>query len=878
VIKTRYNISLYSGKVDDLQIKMKNIILIFNKTDLKKKTLLVIVCLFALLLSQTEVQAQTKKLIHYWHFNNTSSGAHLGAIPADYSTLGNSSLIYKPVPGGGSDTTQAFIDNLAGDTINQRPGYAGCCGASNYGVRTRNPSDNMQFLWYIPTTKYQNIVIKYETQSSSTASGQHRQIFSYSLDSALTFTTAGLPMTYDSAGLAWGKVILDLSSISTVNNTGKFVLKMRFTPPNTGTSGNNRFDNITVEGDTIIKPVIISTALTTGIVNRPYTYTIITSGNPVPVFSVSGNPAWLILNNNTLSGTPPTIGTFGPITISAANIAGNTQQVFSLVIKDTINPITPSINSIAKTTGKIDSLYTYLISTSGVPKPALSVSGNPSWLTLNDSILSGRPLSSGVFGPITITATNISGSAQQSFSITVPSPPQITSSASTTGIVNSLYIYNIAVTGTPAPVLSITGNPSWLHLNGNLLSGTPSSAGTIGPITITATNSEGSSQQIFSISVSSVPAITSTPPKTATPGSLYSYVLVATGTPAPSFSISGNPTWLTLNGNTLSGIPNSSGLIGPVIITATNIASSAQQTFYINVANPAVNTSSSKLIHYWHFNNTLPADGSGDIHFGPHPIMADYSTIGKAALIYKKLQVVVSDTGYIDNLTGDVLNQRSGYGGCCGLVNNAVRTRNPSDSMQFLWYLPTTKYKNIVLKYDTQLSSINSGQREQVFSYSLDSASTFITSGLPVLSNFADTVWGIVTLDLRSITSVNDNRKFVFRICFSSQNTGNKGNNRFDNITLEGDSVSIANSIQEIRQNDYTLYPNPADDCIRLIALSEGERIISIVNSTGSIVSSYRMNGKEMIIDTSRLSSGFYFIKIIEQDTRKGSILKFIKE
>jgi hypothetical protein len=149
---------------------------------------------------------------------------------------------------------------------------------------------------------------------------------------------------------------------------------------------------------------------------------------------------------------------------------------------------------------------------------------------------------------------------------------------------------------------------------------------------------------------------------------------------------------------------------------------------------------------------------------------------------------------------------------------------------------------------------------------------------LPVLSNFADTVWGIVTLDLRSITSVNDNRKFVFRICFSSQNTGNKGNNRFDNITLEGDSVSIANSIQEIRQNDYTLYPNPADDCIRLIALSEGERIISIVNSTGSIVSSYRMNGKEMIIDTSRLSSGFYFIKIIEQDTRKGSILKFIKE
>lgn len=601
---------------------------------MKKKILFVLTCSFALLLFQTESQAQTKKLIHYWHFNNTVSGVHLGVIPADYSTLENASIIYKPIHGGGSDTTLAYIDNLAGDIINQRPGYAGCCGAINYAVRTRNPSDNMQFLWYIPTKKYQNIVINYETQSSSTGSGQHRQVFSYSLDSALTFSTTGLSIAYDSAGLSWGQVTLDLSSIPAVNDNGKLVLKMTFTPPNTGTSGNNRFDNITVEGDTISQ------------------------------------------------------------------------------------------------------------------------------------------------GPI------------------VSSDPQITSTALDTGIAGSVYTYNIR----------------------------------------------------------------------------------ATGTPAPTYTVSGNPSWLTLVDSTLSGIPTSSGLIGPVTIIAKNSASFDIQTFYIHVTNPALNNTAAKLIHYWHFNNTLPSDGSGNIPLGPGPILADYSSRGIAAIVYKSSQGVVSDIGVIDNLVGDTINQRSGYGGCCGEVNNAVRTRNPSDSMQFLWYLPTTMYKNIVIEYETQLSSLKSGQREQIFSYSLDSASSFIATGLPVFSNFADTIWEKVTLDLRSITSVNNNSKFVFRINFSAPNTGNKGNNRFDNITVEGDIFSDINGIREINKYDYVLFPNPAKDHIILATNFEGEKMISIYNSTGVLVSSHNLYGKEIQINTSLLSSGFYYMKIIEKNIENVTTMKFIKE
>jgi hypothetical protein len=192
--------------------------------------------------------------------------------------------------------------------------------------------------------------------------------------------------------------------------------------------------------------------------------------------------------------------------------------------------------------------------------------------------------------------------------------------------------------------------------------------------------------------------------------------------------------------------------------------------------------------------------------------------------------------------------------------------------------MPTTRYQNIVIKYETELSSLKSGQREQIFSYSLDSAATFINTGLPVYSNFADTIWRKVTLDLRSLTSVNNNRKFVFRIMFSGQNTGNKGNNRFDNITLEGNISSNIDAVPEIEQSTYALYPNPVKDHLTLITSYDGEKNISIYNSTGILVSSNKMTGGTIYINTSSISQGLYIMKIFETNGRGVKILKFIKE
>ncbi len=349
---------------------------------------------------------------------------------------------------------------------------------------------------------------------------------------------------------------------------------------------------VTFNVATTVAPQITSTAPTTANVGSLYSYTIVATGTPAPTLSVTGNPAWLTLTGNVLSGTPSAVGTVGPITITAANgVNPNATQQFSI----TVNPAltAPQITSTAPTTGTVGTLYTYNITTTGYPAVTLSVSGNPAWLTLTGSTLSGTPTAVGTFGPITITASNgVNPNATQQFSINVgPAQvaPQITSTAPTAGVVGTLYTYNITATGVPTPTLSVAGNPAWLTLTGSTLSGTPTAAGVFGPITITATNGVNpNATQNFSITVTPAPVapqITSTAVTSGQAGVLYTYNITATGSPTPTLSVSGNPAWLTLSGNTLSGTPTTAGVVGPITITATNgVNPPDTQVFSINVA------------------------------------------------------------------------------------------------------------------------------------------------------------------------------------------------------------------------------------------------------------------------------------------------------
>ncbi len=205
-------------------------------------------------------------LIHYWHFNNYTLGAMhtypvdtIHSIAADYSIHDTSKarILYSEIPGT-SSVYSTYIDTVVGDvsdTVNVRMSTA-----SGYALRARNPSDSMQLLFYIPTVHYNNILLTYGSQSSSTSHGQLHQNFDYSVDSGLTWRTSGLSITSDSAWLIFHRTSISFTTDTMVNNNSKLVFRIKFTGNTSGTSGNNRFDNITVDGDSIIAPHISITA------------------------------------------------------------------------------------------------------------------------------------------------------------------------------------------------------------------------------------------------------------------------------------------------------------------------------------------------------------------------------------------------------------------------------------------------------------------------------------------------------------------------------------------------------------------------------------------------------------------------------------------
>jgi len=179
-----------------------------------------------------------EQLVHYWNFNALPTGTITTAIAADESLLNpaNTSITY---PGTGA----GYVDRVDGDLLNIQNG-----AVAGYALRPRNPSNTRQLLIAFPTTGYEDIKVSFAT--TKTAQGATEQTYSYSVDGGTTFITAGLPVTsYNPVTDVYNLVTLDLSSITAVDNLGSLIIKVNFGGSTAaGTSGNNRFDNITVHG------------------------------------------------------------------------------------------------------------------------------------------------------------------------------------------------------------------------------------------------------------------------------------------------------------------------------------------------------------------------------------------------------------------------------------------------------------------------------------------------------------------------------------------------------------------------------------------------------------------------------------------------------
>jgi type IX secretion system substrate protein len=294
------------------------------------------------------------------------------------------------------------------------------------------------------------------------------------------------------------------------------------------------------------------------------------------------------------------------------------------------------------------------------------------------------------------------------------------------------------------------------------------------------------------------------------------------------------------------------------------------------------------LIHYWNFNSASFAMYTPTITAVP----ADYTRITSHS--NGVLYTALAGTGtagnvgsYFDTLTADLPGTTDydtvnvQFGAPEGLV---VRTRNPSDSMQLEFIMPTTNYTNLRLDYGTQTSSTGSGQTYQVFSYSKDGGATWITSGTG-LSEWIDSAavsFKRVTVAIND-PAASDNSNFIFRITFSGNNhpASGKGNNRFDNITLHGDTLTnpgILGVNQLSAQSSYSLVPNPVTNNLTINSDLEGSKSLVISNTIGRTVYTGTAEGKGINVSTAELNPGMYILSIRDNTTGNVSVLRFVKQ
>ncbi len=168
-------------------------------------------------------------LLHYWNFNSDTDYL----VPS--FTIGGASV--DIIPTGGSEVTSGTGQDFAAE--NARNGdEAGSHLRINFPIGVSSD-------YALPTTGHQSIVLKYETRRSG--SGGNRQYISYSLDGIQyvifdSVIVTEVPTVYT----------FDFTNVDGVNNNPAFKVRIAMAQTDDGSGGNvgnNRFDNLTLEGE-----------------------------------------------------------------------------------------------------------------------------------------------------------------------------------------------------------------------------------------------------------------------------------------------------------------------------------------------------------------------------------------------------------------------------------------------------------------------------------------------------------------------------------------------------------------------------------------------------------------------------------------------------
>ena len=380
-------------------------------------------------------------------------------------------------------------------------------------------------------------------------------------------------------------------------------------------------------------PLTISASLPGGTVGASYTGAIAATGtpaapsNPAAAFSVTAgsSPPGLNLNaaTGTLTGTPTAAGVYS-FTVTADNgVSPAASQVLTVQIDAVAAPIFTGPGTLPD--AYVGQSYATSITATGSPAPTFTVTAGslPPGLTLNaNGTLSGTPTVVGDYNFTVMARSGASPGSTRAYTVRVQTSaapltaPVIITASLPVATVSTAYTVTITATGNPASTFAMTAGslPPGLSLAATgTLSGTPTLAGSYG-FTVTASNGVSPADaRAYTVQVQSssagpqtAPAIVIANLPNATVSTDYAATITATGSPAPTFTVTAGslPPGLTLNANgTLSGAPTVAGVYGFTITAGNGVPPDSAATYTMLVLDSA--TLAGQTVPVYRFYNDV---------------------------------------------------------------------------------------------------------------------------------------------------------------------------------------------------------------------------------------------------------------------------------
>lgn len=415
--------------------------------------------------------------------------------------------------------------------------------------------------------------------SAGTASGAVGIVFP-----GYQITATNSPTSFGATGLPPGLTVDPLTGAITGTPTVNGTFNATVSATNATATGNKAVVFTIAVG----VPAITSAATVAGQTGVPFSYQITATNGPTSYGLTGTLPAGLVFNAGagTITGTPTVVGGPTSVTLTATNGTG-TSAPFNLDITIGLGP--PVITSAASASAGEAIAFNYQITATNPPHTSFNAVGLPAGLAIDTGTgaISGTP-ASGTAGahPVTISATNATGTGSTTLTINVSQfAPVVNSPGTAAGQTGVAFTYQITAANGPTS-FGATGLPPGLAVNTGtgLISGVPTTVGTFNG-TVSAANGTGSSTiaVVFTISIGP-PVVTSGATASGAAGFAFSYQITATNSPT-SFGASGLPPGVTIDTATglVSGTPTVNGTFNATV-SATNATATGTLAVTITIA------------------------------------------------------------------------------------------------------------------------------------------------------------------------------------------------------------------------------------------------------------------------------------------------------